>query len=180
MKLFLEISNSNGFTTQNTVIIQNGMFSSDWYNEIPGDYQILVTSPSPIDQAGDVRDITNYDNGLEMAFEEYAPSIHYHKIADVQDIASSSGCNTQIIKFHGDMETKDESSIVLTESSFFDRLDFASPLDIKFRSEILGESILFLGYSLNDFNIRVLLYKLNQTWKSFNSSTARPPELDFD
>lgn len=55
MKLFLEISNSNGFTTQNTVIIQNGMFSSDWYKEKPGDYEVLVTSPSPIDQARDVR-----------------------------------------------------------------------------------------------------------------------------
>ncbi|MEC0128451.1 hypothetical protein [Paenibacillus pabuli] len=57
MKLFLESSNSNGFTTQNTVIIQNGMFSSDWYNEKPGDYDVLVTSPSPIDQARDVRNI---------------------------------------------------------------------------------------------------------------------------
>lgn len=122
---------------------------------------------------------TNYDNGLEMAFDEYSPWTKYHKIANVEDIARSSGCDTQIIKFHGDMETKDESSIVLTESSFFDRLDFESPLDIKFRSDILGKSILFLGHSLSDINIRVLLHKLNQTWKSFNSSADRPPVYMF-
>lgn len=122
---------------------------------------------------------TNYDNGLEMAFEEYAPNIKYRRISDVKDIARSSGCDTQIIKFHGDMETKDESTIVLTESSFFDRLDFESPLDIKFRSDILGKSILFLGYSLSDINLRVLLHKLNQTWKTFNSSNVRPPVYMF-
>ncbi|MEK4372495.1 SIR2 family protein [Paenibacillus sp. FSL R5-0473] len=122
---------------------------------------------------------TNYDNGLEMAFEEYAPNINCRKISDVKDIARSNGCDTQIIKFHGDMETKDESTIVLTESSFFDRLDFESPLDIKFRSDILGKSILFLGYSLSDINLRVLLYKLNQTWKTFDSSNVRPPVYMF-
>ncbi|MEK5446159.1 SIR2 family protein [Paenibacillus sp. FSL R7-0331] len=122
---------------------------------------------------------TNYDNGLEMAFEEYAPCTKYHKIANVEDIAKSSGCDTQIIKFHGDMETKDESTIVLTESSFFDRLDFESPLDIKFRSDILGKSILFLGHSLSDINIRVLLHKLDKIWKSFHSSVERPPVYMF-
>lgn len=122
---------------------------------------------------------TNYDNGLELAFEEYSPNTHYHKIADVGDIACSNGCDTQIIKFHGDMETTDESSIVLTESSYFERLNFDSPLDIKFRSDILGKSILFLGYSLNDINIRLLLHKLNATWKIFHSSTVRPPSYMF-
>lgn len=116
---------------------------------------------------------TNYDNGFELSFEQYAPHVHYHKIAN------SDGCDTQIIKFHGDMWTKDESSIVLTESSYFDRLDFESPLDIKFRSDILGKSVLFLGYSLSDINVRVLLHKLSKTWESFNSTNVRPPVYIF-
>lgn len=122
---------------------------------------------------------TNYDDGLELAFEQYAPHINYHKIANVQDIAESDGCYTQIVKFHGDMWTSDESSIVLTESSYFDRLDFDSPLDVKFRSDILGKSVLFLGYSLSDINIRVLLYKLNKIWDSFDSKIVRPPVYMF-
>ena len=66
---------------------------------------------------------------------------------------------TQIIKFHGDFD--DDSSLVLTESSFFIALDFESPLDIKLRSDSLEKSLLFIGYSLSDINIRYMLYKLH-------------------
>jgi len=34
----------------------------------------------------------------------------------------------------------------------FDRLYFSSPLDIKLRTDALGRSILFIGYSLSDVN----------------------------
>jgi hypothetical protein len=33
-------------------------------------------------------------------------------------------------------------------------------MDLKFRSDILGKSILFMGYSFNDINIRIIWYKL--------------------
>lgn len=39
-----------------------------------------------------------------------------------------------------------------------------SPLDIKLRADALGKSILFIGYSLTDINIRYLLYKLHIQW----------------
>ena len=50
---------------------------------------------------------------------------------------------TRILKLHGDLDN--ENSLVLTETSYFERLPFESPVDIKLRSDTLGKSILFIG-----------------------------------
>ncbi len=113
---------------------------------------------------------TNYDRWIEFAFDAYDKP--YVKIADVTDIRRSREGITQIVKFHGDFDN--DSSIVLTESSYFDRLDFETPLDIKLRADVLGKSILFIGYSLSDINIRYLLYKLNKMWQSAKNNEAKP------
>lgn len=103
---------------------------------------------------------TNYDCWLEKSFDYYHKQ--YVKIVGVRDFIEIKDGVTQIVKFHGDFS--DDSSIVLTESSYFDRLDFSSPLDIKLRSDMLGMSILYIGYSLEDINMRFLLYKLSKIW----------------
>lgn len=113
---------------------------------------------------------TNYDRWIEFAFDAYEKD--YVKVADVSDIRSIREGNTQIVKFHGDFDN--DNSIVLTESSYFDRLDFETPLDIKLRADVLGRSILFIGYSLSDINIRYLLFKLNRLWEQANISAAKP------
>lgn len=113
---------------------------------------------------------TNYDRWIERAFKFYGkPAV---KIANVGDITKIQDNYTQIIKLHGDFD--DDKSIVLTESSYFERLSFESPIDIKLRSDILGKSILFIGYSLNDLNIRYLFYKLNKLWESSTYACIRP------
>ena len=117
---------------------------------------------------------TNYDHCLETALECFGKK--YNKIIDVDDLVNLDSNTTQIIKFHGD--TISDESIVLTESSYFKRLDFESPLDIKLRSDMLGKSILFLGYSLSDINIRFLIYKLDQLWKKSNERN-RPASYIF-
>lgn len=118
---------------------------------------------------------TNYDNCLERAFDHF--KYKYHKIINVEDLCKINENITQIIKFHGDFE--DDESIILTESSYFNRMDFESPLDIKFRSDSLGKSILFIGYSLSDINIRYLIYKLNNLWKNSNNQRQKPTSYIF-
>ena len=113
---------------------------------------------------------TNYDRWIEFAYDAYKKP--YVKISDVADLKGIKEGLTQIIKFHGDFDN--DSSIVLTETSYFDRLDFETPLDIKLRADVLGRSILFIGYSLTDINIRYLLYKLNKIWERANHFSARP------
>lgn len=117
---------------------------------------------------------TNYDHCLEKAFDSWNKK--YQKIVDVDDLVSLDNETTQIVKFHGD--TISDDSIVLTESSYFERLNFESPLDIKLRADMLGKTILFVGYSLSDINIRLLIYKLDQLWKKSNVS-KRPKSYVF-
>ena len=117
---------------------------------------------------------TNYDHLLEMAYESAGKA--YKRIVDVGDLVGLDPAETQIVKFHGDYTV--EKSIVLTESSYFERLDFESPIDIKFRADALGKSILFLGYKLSDINIRLLLFKLDRLWQKSNSDN-RPRSYIF-
>lgn len=117
---------------------------------------------------------TNYDQCLEKAMEHWNQA--YKTIINVDDLVELHPSVTQIIKFHGD--TSNDGSIVLTESSYFKRLDFESPLDIKLRADMLNKSVLFIGYSLSDINMRLLIYKLDQLWKCSNQS-RRPQSYIF-
>ena len=100
---------------------------------------------------------TNWDTLIERAFQEHKKP--YHVIRNLNDIIDAPRDATHIVKFHGDF-TGDDDDIVFTETSYFDRLDFQSALDIKLRSDILGRSVIFIGYSFRDINIRFLWYKL--------------------
>lgn len=118
---------------------------------------------------------TNYDNNLEVAFR--LKGHRFVKVANARDIASATEGVTQIVKFHGDFE--DDESLVLAETDYFDRLAFESPLDIKFRADALGRTLLFIGYSLTDLNIRLLLHRLWQTWRRSGREKDRPPSFIF-
>lgn len=118
---------------------------------------------------------TNYEHALEIAFKSEGSPLH--KIADIDGLAAMPANAVQIVKFHGDMD--DEKSIVLAERDYFERLNFETPLDIKLRADMLGKSILFLGYSLSDINIRLLSYKLDKLWKDSHDANKRPKSYIF-
>ena len=102
---------------------------------------------------------TNYDQIIERAFTiGKKPCCPIRNLKDIA--AAPSNSTTQVVKLHGTFE--DDESLVLTETSYFDRLNFESPLDIKLRADMLGKALLFLGYSLNDINVRYMLYKLHK------------------
>lgn len=118
---------------------------------------------------------TNYDRWLEYAHDAFG--VGYDKIASVADLVSVTDGRRQIIKFHGDFDADD--SIVLDETSYFQRLDFDTPLDIKLRNDVLGSSVLFIGYSLTDVNIRLLFYRLTEMWGRSPLASARPKSYVF-
>ncbi len=113
---------------------------------------------------------TNYDRWLERAFE--ARRKHFHKVTNVADLTLKNEACTEIIKFHGDFD--DDDSLVLTESSYFRRMLFDTPLDIRLRADSLARPLLFLGYSLRDLNTRYLLFRLQELWKNSPHADQRP------
>lgn len=118
---------------------------------------------------------TNYDNNLERTFSLRGQKVS--KIASVIDIADANADHTHVVKFHGDFS--DDNSLVVTETDYFERLEFESPLDLKLRSDVLGRTILFVGYSLKDLNLRLLLYKLKRTWDGTGYAKKRPRSFIF-
>lgn len=103
---------------------------------------------------------TNYDQWIEKAFDLYSQP--YTKISHISHISNTKKNVPQIVKFHGDF--LDDNSIILNESSYYRRMKFEDPLDIKFKSDLLSHSVLFMGYSLNDMNIRRVIFELNRSW----------------
>jgi hypothetical protein len=118
---------------------------------------------------------TNFDRNLETAFDLHGKP--YVKIVTAKDVAQAREGVTQIVKLHGDFD--DDSSIVIAETDYLDRLSFESPLDMKFRADALGRPILFVGYSLSDLNIRFLLHRLWKTWEASGYGKDRPQSYVF-
>lgn len=118
---------------------------------------------------------TNYDNNIERAFSLHGQNVS--RIASVIDIADAKSDHTHVVKFHGDFS--DDNSLVLTETDYFNRLELESPLDLKLRSDVLGRTILFVGYSLKDLNLRLLLFKLKRTWDGTAYAKKRPRSFIF-
>lgn len=118
---------------------------------------------------------TNYDRWLELAHD--AHGVPYSKVASVADLVKVAEGRRHIVKYHGDFD--DDASIVLDETSYFERLNFESPLDIKLSHDVLGSSILFVGYSITDINIRLLFYRLTKLWGRHALASARPKSYLF-
>ena len=118
---------------------------------------------------------TNFDRWIERSFDHLGKP--YHKITNVNDIAGSRPGTTDIIKFHGDFDQ--DESLVITESNYFDRLEFEAPLDILLRADAMYRPILFVGYSLADINMRYLFHKLWKIWSETKISDARKKSYIF-
>jgi hypothetical protein len=118
---------------------------------------------------------TNYDRNLEVAYEVHEKP--FAKIATARDMSRAANAATQIVKFHGDFD--DDGSLVLAESDYFERLAFDAPLDVKLRADAFARTVLFVGYSVSDMNVRLLLYKLWQAWRESGHMPDRPPSFVF-
>lgn len=140
---------------------------------------------------------TNWDTWIERAFE--FEGIPYVRIVSPRDFyerevknppatSSSPIYNpherarllretpaTTVVKFHGDFS--DHDSIVFAEGRYFDRLAFEDPLDLYLRSEILGRSVLFIGYSFSDRNIRYIWHRLRRMMATVPDRAKRPSFL---
>jgi hypothetical protein len=118
---------------------------------------------------------TNYDHLLERAYQLNGKP--FNKVVSARDLARSDPALPTIVKFHGDLD--DPSSVVLAETDYFRRLSFEHPLDIKLAADALGKAVLFVGYSVSDINLRLLLYRLQGIWRASGCEDSRPRSYVF-
>jgi len=138
-------------------------------------YQLIVT--------------TNYDNALERAFEaaeepfdlvfyeakkgEHRGKFWHQPYGDKARLIEtpneyrdlSLDQRSVILKIHGavDRASPTQSSFVITEDHYIDyltRTDISSLVPIKLAAKLRSSSYLFLGYSLRDWNLRVILHRI--------------------
>lgn len=111
---------------------------------------------------------TNFEHWLEKAYQNKKP---VQVISTISDMQVTEDFKTKIIKFHGDCEKTD---LVLTEESHFERMDFETALDIQFRADLLQHSVLFIGYSLSDMNVRYMLYRMQKMKEKLMDTISKP------
>jgi hypothetical protein len=94
-----------------------------------------------------------------------------------------------ILKIHGavDRVNAEGDSFVITEDHYIDyltRTDISNLLPVTLAAKLRRSHILFLGYGLRDWNLRVILHRIWQerklTWKSWAIQRAPDPiEKEF-
>ena len=118
---------------------------------------------------------TNFDGFLEQAHRGFKR--RYRTIRSAKDLVDLTDDRVHIIKLHGDLTSP--ATMVFTETSYFERLSFEAPLDLKLRTDALGKSLLFIGYSLSDINVRYLLFRLQRQWEKELRPEVRPKSYVF-
>ena len=99
---------------------------------------------------------TNYDKLIEIC-----KSIHrdnYEVIIHDKDLLSAAK-NKYIIKMHGDIDDLD--TIVLKEADYLEYTQKHVLIEMFIRSLLTDHTILFLGYSLNDYNVKLIISWIN-------------------
>ena len=111
---------------------------------------------------------TNFDDFLERGLRLHRRSCEV--IALEAHMGSKHSGTTEVVKFHGDFNHPD--MMVLSESHYERRLVFQSPMDLRFRSDVLGRVVLFLGYSFRDANVSYLFHLVNTQLDRLPSSPS--------
>ena len=151
------------FSTDELLKVPQHVFNKDQelYYRILNESIPAVTADAPLSSA--IFDInpahiitTNYDQLLESSKNIFCEQ--YQVIVYDKDLLNADR-GKYIIKMHGDLS--DASSIVLKEQ---DSLDYSQKhvlIELFIKSLLTDHIVLFLGYSLNDYNIKLILSWLN-------------------
>jgi SIR2-like domain len=115
---------------------------------------------------------TNYDDFLERAFELHGRVAH--KVAVEAHMGHWAGApgECEILKFHGDLSFPSE--MVLSDSDYEKRLKLMSPMDHRLKADMLGRTLLFIGYSFRDWNVAYLFRLINETQETLPGAPLGP------
>ncbi len=165
------------YTQEELVRIPEYFFQKDTPNNYENYYNLIENTlrvgsgPNPIDD--EIFDImphhiitTNFDSLLEDSTA--LNSKLYTVVAKDNDLISRA-TDKYIIKMHGDFE--DKTSLVLKESDYIDYEQNHPLISTFIKALLVNHTFLFLGYSLNDYNLNLII-----GWINYFSKKADMPE----
>jgi SIR2-like domain len=116
---------------------------------------------------------TNWDHWIEQAFRHENCAVNVVRtpadllLKNQTKDSKYPAVTRRLVKFHGDFS--DPKSLVFGVGTYFDRIIDESPFDLVLGHELLSKSVLFLGYSFSDVNLRIIWYKMMRQWKKLTS-----------
>lgn len=126
---------------------------------------------------------TNFDNLLEAYCDIVGKK--YSVCKEISDVQQQNKDALRIMKFHGDItqfsecQEDDPEDVVLTESQYYDRMRFDAFMDIQLQADLQRYHVLFLGYSLSDINVKMLMYLSRNRWKRKGNGDKMPNAYIF-
>ena len=109
---------------------------------------------------------TNQDNVFEKCFEKYGRTLQI--ICDIDGFENYNPKNQVLYKFHGALE-KPETVVFCKEDyktrMINDDLSSLNPLDVQLMADTIAKGILFVGYSFNDPNIKLIFEHIGKITK---------------
>ena len=111
-----------------------------------------------------VRYVTNGPNQGLFVHERPDGSEQVIRVPNTYD-AVDSDVRTVVLKIHGAVDRDDESqdSYVITEDHYIEYLTRTNPSDlipVKLLAKLVNSHMLFLGYGMRDWNLRVILHQI--------------------
>lgn len=132
----------------------------------------LLASPIHVElaQLTECRTIytTNYDDFLERSLRLHGRQAKRVAVEEHMGVPSK---DIEVVKFHGDWDHPE--AMVLSESDYEDRLKMATAMDYRFRSDLLGRAVLFVGYSFRDPNVSYLFRVFTEQFKTVPTGLSK-------
>lgn len=147
-------------------ILKNFLKISENSLEIPETHKNLIKLGAPIIYT------TNWDTLIELTYKRMNKP--YRVVETIEDFQHLQLNTPTIIKFHGSLTYPD--SLIITETNYYERFGIDSPFDIRFRSDLLERSILLLGTSFRDYNLR---YLWNRAQKALTNTLGKKPPSSY-
>lgn len=117
---------------------------------------------------------TNYDSLLE---DSNAANVKLYEVVSKDSDLLSKANDRYIIKMHGDLGLKD--TIVLKESDYIDYEQKHPLISTFIRSLLVNHTFVFLGYSLNDYNLNLIIGWINY-FRKIHGIEKRPVNYLID
>ena len=104
---------------------------------------------------------TNQDNVLERCFEKFGRKLNI--VVELQDMGRQDPFFPTLYKYHGGLDVPE--SVVFTTEDYRARMSVREHhLDVRLRSDCLSKSLVFLGFSFADPNVRDLFTHLRKVF----------------